>query len=118
MNLFDKYGGSEFWCDFLNLFYSRITVSQVTRHHFRNKNINHIKEMLLGLLEVTLVAYSHFSDQVMEDTHKNLGITEVEFSEWVRLYSGTLSEVGVSDSDVTYIINILSSYKRFVVTEI
>ena len=81
MNLFDKYGGSEFWSHFLNIFYSKISASQKVRHHFFGKNLSQIKSMLLSLLEVLLVSYTHFSEEMMLESHKGKDITNEEFEE-------------------------------------
>ncbi len=116
MNLFEKYGGADFWSEFLNVFYSRITESALVRHHFRNKNIAHIKEMLLGLLEVTLVSYSQFSETAMRESHRNLGITEDEFEEWINTYKQTLKDSGVTESDCLYIMETIYSYKKVIVS--
>ncbi|OMJ75320.1 hypothetical protein SteCoe_25553 [Stentor coeruleus] len=118
MNLFEKYGGADFWSDFLNDVYKRLTNSDLTRHHFMNKNISHIKEMLLGLLELTLVSDSHISEAEMKDSHKPMGITNEEFDEWVNIYRTTLQELGVADTDVTFIANMLSSYRSSIVADI
>lgn len=116
MNLFEKYGGDEFWNHFLDLFYTRITTSEEVRHHFLNKNIRHIKAMLLGLLEVTLVSYSNFSDNVLTETHKNLEISSQDFESWLRIFLETLKEFEVSDSDAHYIVHTISNYKNHIVS--
>ncbi|OMJ73791.1 hypothetical protein SteCoe_27433 [Stentor coeruleus] len=117
MNLFEKYGGASFWSEFLNSVYTSLTASELTRHHFRNKNISHIKEMLLGLLEVTLVSYSHISEESMKKSHETLDITSEEFDEWISIYRQALRENKIADQDVMYIINILSSYKGVIVMD-
>lgn len=118
MNLFEKYGGADFWSDFLNDIYEKLTNSELTRHHFMNKNISHIKEMLLGLLELTLVANSHISEVAMKDSHRPMGITNEEFDEWIKIYRMTLQNSGVADTDITSIVNMLSSYRGVIVADI
>ncbi|OMJ95352.1 hypothetical protein SteCoe_1259 [Stentor coeruleus] len=118
MNLFEKYGGADFWSDFLNNVYERLTNSDLTRHHFMNKSISHIKEMLLGLLELTLVANSHISEVAMRDSHRPMGITNEEFDEWVNIYRTALKESDVADTDITFIANMLLSYRGVIVADI
>jgi truncated hemoglobin YjbI len=117
MNLFEKYGGQNFWHGFLNDFYKKIVVSHVIRHHFRDKDVSHIKEMLLGLLEVILISYTHCAEDAMVDSHRHLDIKSDEFSEWVNIFRQTLKEYSVIDEDVIYIVNILTHYRPFIVTD-
>jgi truncated hemoglobin YjbI len=117
MNLFEKYGGAHFWSEFLNAFYTKLTASSLVRHHFRDRDVSHIKEMLLGLLEVTLVSYTNVSEQAMRDSHKSLSISQEEFDEWVSTYRQTLKDSGVTEIDAGYIIDILNSYKPMIVED-
>lgn len=117
MNLFEKYGGADFWSDFLNTVYVRLTTSEFVHQHFKNKNISHIKEMLLGLLELTLVSNMEIPRAEMKEFHKNLRISGDEFDEWISIYRLTLDESGVSEADCTHIITILSSFRDIIVYE-
>lgn len=115
MNLFEKYGGADFWSDFLNTVYENLTASKYTRHHFRSKNISHIKEMLLALLELTLASNTEISELAMREAHRDLGISNEEFDEWISIYRQALNDYKVAEPDCVYIIDILSSYRRAVV---
>ena len=117
MNLFEKYGGQNFWEGFLNDFYRKTVVSPVIRHHFRDKDVSNIKGMLLGLLEVILISYTHCSEEAMLDSHRHLGIKNDEFSEWVNIFRQTLKEYSVNDEDVIYIVNILTHYRTYIVED-
>ncbi|OMJ87085.1 hypothetical protein SteCoe_11233 [Stentor coeruleus] len=117
MNLFEKYGGADFWSDFLNAVYIRLTKSEFVHHHFSDKNISHIKEMLLGLLELTLVSNVEIPKSEMKEFHKNLRISGDEFDEWISIYRLTLDEFGLSESDCTHIVSILSSFREIIVYE-
>ncbi|OMJ81876.1 hypothetical protein SteCoe_17577 [Stentor coeruleus] len=117
MNLFEKYGGADFWSDFLNTVYACLTTSEYVKKHFEGKNISHIKEMLLGLLELTLVSNVDIPRDEMKEFHKHLMISENEFNEWISIYRFTLDKSGVSEEDCALIIRILSSFKEVVVYE-
>ena len=117
MNLFHKYGGAEFWSDFLNVFYSRITSSDILSHHYVDKDIEHIKVMLIGLLEITLVAQGSYSKEDILTKHKNMGITKEELDEWIAIYVETVKELGVSESDCDILLSIVGEYKSSVVPD-
>ena len=117
MNIYDKYGGTNFWAGFLNKFYSKIIASPLIRQRFANKNVSQIKSMLLNLLETLLVSYTHFPDEMIAEVHKHEKISINEFDEWIYLFRRTLSELDVEENDNYYIIEILSSYKNAITSK-
>lgn len=117
MNLFQKYGGADFWSDFLNVFYTRITSSEILKHHFEDKNIGHIKNMLIGLLEVTLVTEGHYPEDSLRDSHKHMGISNAELDEWISIYTRTLDDSGIEEEDKQTVLNVVGSYRSCIVTK-
>ena len=90
MNLFDKYGGQDFWYFLIKDFYKKIIISPVIKDYFRGKDMSHIAEMLFNVLEVVLINYSHFDESAMRDHHRHLKIQENEFDEWLSIFRQTL----------------------------
>jgi truncated hemoglobin YjbI len=117
MNLFQKYGGADYWSDFLNVFYTRITSSELLSYHFVDKDIDHIKSMLIGLLEVTLVSEGHYPEDVIRESHKNMGISNQELNEWIRIYTRTMQDTGIEEEDQKAILQIVESYRPHLVTK-
>lgn len=117
MDLFNKYGGAEFWSGFLNVFYSRIVSSDVLSHHFTGKDIEHIKSMLIGLLEVTLVSEGNYQEESLKVVHCHMGITVAELDEWLVIYELTLTELGVEDEDTQYLLQLIDKYKPCIISE-
>lgn len=110
MEIFVKYGGMPFWSDFIDQFYDRVTRDSALRDYFVGRNVRRIKEMQLGLLEMTLTG-GKFPEDVMIQTHSNLGITKADFDHFLDLYSEALLELGVEQSDITYMMDILVVYR-------
>ncbi|OMJ96015.1 hypothetical protein SteCoe_391 [Stentor coeruleus] len=117
MNLFQKYGGADFWSDFLNVFYTRITDSELLSRHFADKDIDHIKSMLIGLLEVTLVTEGHYPEDSLKEGHKNMGITGAEFDNWIKIYTSALKDSGIADEDAASILALVQGYRHCIVTK-
>lgn len=117
MNLFQKYGGADFWSDFLNVFYTRVTASRILDHHFADKDIDHIKTMLIGLLEVTLVTEGHYPEDSLKEGHKNMGISNAELDEWLSIYTKALKDSGISEEDTQSILSLIHSYRQCIVTK-
>jgi truncated hemoglobin YjbI len=115
MNLFDKYGGQDFWYFLIKDFYKKIIVSPIIKDYFRGKDMSHIEEMLLGVIEVVLINYSHFDENAMQDYHKHLKIQEDEFDEWLSIFRQNLKDHSITDSDTLYIINTLTHYRPYIV---
>lgn len=113
MELFVKYGGMPFWSDFIDQFYDRVTRDARLREYFVGRNVRHIKEMQLGLLEMTLTG-GKFPEDVMQRTHVNLHITPSDFDRFLGLYEKTLLELDVEPEDSKYMIDLLAVYKPLV----
>ncbi|OMJ73547.1 hypothetical protein SteCoe_27740 [Stentor coeruleus] len=117
MNLFQKYGGADFWSDFLNVFYTRIVASELLARHFVDKDIDHIKSMLIGLLEVTLVTEGHYPEDDLKKGHTSMAITSAEFNEWIEIYTGALRDSDISPEDSASILNLINSYRQCIVSK-
>lgn len=111
-----KYGGMPFWAEFINRFYDRVTRDGTLREFFVSKDIRRIKEMQLSLLEMTLTG-GHFPDEVMNEAHKHLGVTDVHFRRFVALYERTLLDMGVDAPDASYMLEVLLGYKEQVILD-
>jgi truncated hemoglobin YjbI len=116
MNFFQKYGGADFWSKFLNGFYTKITSSEQLSKHFVDKDIDYIKSMLIGLLEVTLVTEGHYPEDSLKEGHKNMGISMEDFEAWISIYTSALTDSGVNDEDTNIIISLIQSYRHCIVT--
>lgn len=115
MSLFYKYGGEEFWSDFLNIFYSRITISERLSPYFINKDIKNIKCMLLGLLEVTIAMNGDYPKELLSKTHQNMGISDEDLNEWIQIYETTLKELGVEEEDRISLLRIIENFRDCIV---
>lgn len=116
MDLFHKYGGADFWSEFLNIFYTKITSSDILSHHFVDKDINRIKCMLIELLEISLIGETEYEESMLTDSHKYMRITNLEFETWISFYRETMGELGVEDQDANSVIGFLRKYKTCIVT--
>lgn len=110
MEIFVKYGGMPFWSDFIDQFYERVMRDSTLREFFAGRNVRRIKEMQLGLLEMTLTG-GKFPEDVMKQTHCSLGITKADFDHFLNLYGETLLELDVEQSDITYMVDLLVVYR-------
>ena len=117
MNLFQKYGGADFWSDFLNIFYTRVTSSPLLSRFFVDKDVDNIKTMLIGLLEITLVTEGHYPEDVLKEGHKYMEITNEEMDEWVRIYTGVLRESGIEEEDQKTVLAVVGSYRPSIVSK-
>lgn len=111
MEIFTKYGGMPFWTDFMDQFYARVTNHARLQQFFVGRDISHIKEMQLQLLNIT-VGGGEMSVDVIHQTHCNLGITNADFDSFLRLYEETLLDLGVEPEDRTHLTGLLAVFKN------
>lgn len=117
MNLFQKYGGAEFWSNILNIFYTRVTSLGLLSRHFIDKDIEYIKSMLIGLLEVTLVVEGHYPEDALIEGHRSMEITSAEFNEWKNIYKIVLNEAKITEEDVDHILGLIDGYRHCIVSK-
>lgn len=116
MELFVKYGGMPFWSEFINRFYDKVTRDGSLREFFAGKDIRRIKEMQLSLLEMTLTG-GKFPEDVMNEVHRHLGISDSHFRRFIGIYERTLLDLGVESADVAFMIEMLQGYHDQVVID-
>ncbi|OMJ84712.1 hypothetical protein SteCoe_14101 [Stentor coeruleus] len=117
MNIFQKYGGTEFWREFLSAFYSRIISSEKISHRFIGANIDHVKTMLVSMLEISLETDNGLAGEGLRESHKNMGLSDEEFDEWISIYSKTLKDLGVMKQDSDCIINSAENFRPYIVSK-
>ncbi|OMJ74422.1 hypothetical protein SteCoe_26638 [Stentor coeruleus] len=117
MNIFQKYGGMEFWRDILSDFYSRIASSEKIYHHFIGVDIDNIKIMLVAMLEITLGSEDNSYIDSLKEIHKDKGISHEEFDEWILIYTKTLKDVGISKLDIDHIVETTETFRAFIVSK-
>lgn len=114
MELFVKYGGIPFWSDFIDQLYEKVTQDLRLESYFSTRNVRRIKEMQLGLLEMTLTS-GKYEEQDIQRIHENLHVTPEAFDHFFELYELTLAECDVEQEDITQMIGMLVRYKSSVV---
>ncbi|OMJ74423.1 hypothetical protein SteCoe_26639 [Stentor coeruleus] len=118
MNLFQKYGGPNFWSEFLNILYTRVSVSDKLSHFFNGVEIDSIKRMLIGLLEVTLISEGKYPRDVLKDIHKNMGIANSDFDEWMKICSTVIRDMGLANEDSIVLLTSIEGYRDCIVTKV
>lgn len=117
MNLFQKYGGSSFWSEFLNIYMQEFICSESLSHYCEEVGIDHIRRMAEALMEVTFSSERKYPKDVLKGIHKNLGITNADFGEWIKIYRVVLKEIGISDEDLESIMINIETYRNTIVSK-
>ncbi|OMJ94366.1 hypothetical protein SteCoe_2408 [Stentor coeruleus] len=116
MNLFEKYGGSSFWSEFLNTWYSRVTCSDSLSNFFSRIKIEDVKTILLGILESTLISEGNYPKDVLGDIHKRMNISDSDFNIWKKIYESILNDMGISNEDSEKILTLIEGYRSCIVS--
>ena len=116
MTLLQKYGGVDFWIDLINDFYNQVIVSPVLGHHFNSKDMESIKNMILGLIQTTFVTQGEAEFDLIRQVHKHLSITNREIDEWINLYQQVLIKYKVDPEDRARLIEVMENNRLYLVT--
>jgi truncated hemoglobin YjbI len=116
MTLFEKYGGVDFWIDLINEFYSEVIKSPILSHHFETKDMESIKNMILGIIQSTFTVQGESELDFVRQSHKHLSISNQDFNEWITLYTQVLERNKVSKSDQLRLLEVMENFRLYLVT--
>ena len=116
MTLLQKYGGVDFWIDLINNFYNEVIVSPVLGQHFTSKDLEGIKNMILGLIQTTFVNQGEAELDIVRRAHKHLSITNREMDEWIYLYHQVLIKYKINQEDIARLLSVMESFRLYLVT--
>ncbi len=116
MTLFQKYGGVDFWIDLINEFYREVITSPILGHHFVSKDMESIKNMILGIIQTTFTVQGEAELDFVRQSHKHLSISNRDMDEWVQLYTLVLERNKVSKEDQLRLHEVMENYRLYLVT--
>lgn len=116
MTLLQKYGGVDFWIDLINNFYNEVIASPILGHHFESKDMDGIKNMILGLIQTTFVNQGEAEQDYVRQAHKHLSITNQEMDEWINIYQQVLIKYKVNQEDRGRLLSVIESFRLYLVT--
>ena len=114
VQLFLKYGGTNFWMGFIECFYERVAHCTCLQPLFAGKDYRRIKDMQFGLLQMALTG-ERCDSEVIEEVHHGMNISEEQFEMFLTIYEKALKEREVEEEDASYLLGLMKEYKDMIV---
>ncbi|CAG9319263.1 unnamed protein product [Blepharisma stoltei] len=115
-NLVEKYGGTEFWNQFILSFYRKVLSTEMLKKHFKNTNLENFGKIVSGMFRILSGSVNLEFRRKIRAVHANMkiGITESEFDCFADIFVNTLNDFSVSEEDRNLIMIQVKSMKRLV----
>lgn len=95
----------------MDQFFARLTNDARLQQYFAGKEHSKVEEMQLQLMNLT-VGGGKMSEDVVLQTHCNLGISKADFDSFLRIYEETLLDLGVDSEDRSRLTGLLAVFKN------
>ncbi len=109
--LFDRIGGEEAVDAAVTLFYKKVISDANVGHFFEDVDMDNQAEKMKKFMAVAFGAPIEWSGKDMRAAHSHMEITDVDFSTVASHLSDTLIELGLSETIVNEVMQIVSSTK-------
>ncbi|CAG9334564.1 unnamed protein product [Blepharisma stoltei] len=110
-NLVEKYGGDQFWNNFILSLYNKVLGSEQLYSYFKNCNLDNFEMIVTGMFKIFNGNVSLEFRRKVRGSHLNRGINENEFNAYSDLFEKTLVEFQVEEEDKHAIMMQIKSMK-------
>lgn len=111
MNIFEKYGGRDFWRSLVSDFFSRLRSDPQLSRFFASIDPVRMEQAYIELLQLTVGnGRGHFRANV-KIAHAKLDIQRADFDQFLQILRLTVRDRGVSDSDEQEIAAVMTAFR-------
>jgi hemoglobin len=114
--IFEKYGGFKTVSRLVMTFYDMVLDSDQIGGLFENTDMEKLVDHQTKFVASLLGGPASFSDDRLHQVHAHLAITDADFDEMAEILSDAMSEHGMAEHDVDYVIRGIESKRRLIVT--
>ncbi|CAG9319273.1 unnamed protein product [Blepharisma stoltei] len=107
-NIVGKYGGDEFWSMFIDSLYQKILSFESLKAYFKTSCVKMIAD---GMFKIFNGCATLEFRRNVRSAHNSLGISESNFSLYIKLFEDTLIEFNVEEEDKQMIMSQIKSMK-------
>ncbi|CAG9334568.1 unnamed protein product [Blepharisma stoltei] len=107
-NLVKKYGGDEFWTQFIKSLYKKVMGNSCLAKHFQNSDL---KMIICGMFKIFNGCATLEFRRSVKAAHQNMLVLEGEFNVYAELFLGTLMEFDIEEDDKNVIMTQIRSMK-------
>ncbi|CAG9319275.1 unnamed protein product [Blepharisma stoltei] len=117
-NLLEKYGGEQFWNQFILSLYNKILANEALTKYFKQTKLDTFAMIMNGMLMIFNGMVNLEFRRAIRSSHQKMGITDREFEYYADIFEGTLIEFQVEDVDRQLIMSQIKSMKCLITKNI
>ncbi|CAG9317969.1 unnamed protein product [Blepharisma stoltei] len=110
-SLVQKYGGNDFWNQFILSLYNKILSNEILHKYFISMKLENFKMIVNGMFIIFNGEVSPEFRRRVRMAHHRLGLAEAEFNCYADIFKSTLNEQQVEESDKKTIMSQVKSMK-------
>ena len=115
--MFDRYGGFGFMHRVVLSFYDKMLDSDVVAPYFEDVDMPSLIDHQTKFISQVMGGPASYTNEILEQVHRRLGITQNAFDEMARLLQHTLEEYEFKTEDVRLILADIKSRQPYIVTK-
>ncbi len=114
--LFDRCGGFASVHQVLLSFYDRMLDSEIVGPYFDDVDMSALIDHQTKFISQVMGGPAAYSNEILEQVHRNLGITPTAFEEMAGLLEQTLAEFEFADEDIRMVMAEIRNREAYIVT--
>lgn len=114
--MFERYGGFGVVHRIVLSFYDKMLDSDVVAAYFDDVDMEALVDHQTKFISQVMGGPASYSNEILEQVHRPLGVTREAFDEMARLLESTLEEFSVKPDDVRAVMADIRSRQPFIVT--
>jgi hemoglobin len=115
--MFDRYGGFGFMHRVVLSFYDRMLDSDIVAPYFDDVDMPSLVDHQTKFISQVMGGPATYTNEILEQIHRRLGITQEAFDEMADLLEQTLREFDFEVEDVHSIMSDIKSRQPYIVTK-
>jgi len=115
--LFDRYGGFGTVHRIVLSFYDKMLDSDIVGPYFDDTDMPALVDHQTKFISQIMGGPAIYSNEVLEQLHRNLAITQVAFDEMASILEQTLREFELADEDIRFIMADIKGRRPFIVSK-
>lgn len=114
--MFERYGGFGFVYRVVLSFYDKMLDSDVVAPYFDDVDMSALSDHQTKFVSQVMGGPASYSNEILEQVHRNLGITQEAFDEMAGILEQTLREFEFKPDDIRLIMADIKSRQPYIVT--
>lgn len=115
--MFDRYGGFGVMHKVVLSFYDKMLDSDIVAPYFDDVDMSSLVDHQTKFISQVMGGPASYTNEILEQVHRKLGITQEAFDEMTSLLEQTLEEFDIEPEDVRSVMADIRSRQPYIVTK-